>query len=73
MNRSQIGDTQMTKTGQLPTWGGGENIPNFDLVAGNDHPVDEQLNELTLLVKGRLFQASLDPMAEILKVGKTTG
>ena len=63
----------MTKSGKFPTWGGGENIANFDLVVGNDHAVDEQLDELTLLVKGRARQASSDATTEILKVGQTTG
>src|SRR5437879_6148111 len=71
--RSQIGNTQITKSGKLPTLGSGDDIANFDLVVGDDDAVNEQLNELTLLLKGGMVQAPLDALAKILQVGDTTG
>jgi hypothetical protein len=65
MKRSQIGDTQITKTSKLPTRGGGDNIANFDLVVGDNDTVNKQLNELSLLLKRGLVQAQLHTVAEI--------
>jgi hypothetical protein len=63
-----IGSTQITKSGKFPTGGSGDNIPDLDLVAGDDHAVNEEFDELALLVKGGMLKRRLNALTESLQV-----
>src|SRR5258706_14503041 len=51
-NRVEIVCTQMTKAHVLTGGRGGDDIADLDIAVGDDHPVNEQLDELALLLKG---------------------
>ena len=56
----------MTKADVFAAGAGGNDIANLDIAIGDDHPINEQFHELTLLDKGRAFQTSLNPLAKNL-------
>jgi putative transposase len=64
--------TQMTKTGVLAARFGGDHVPDLHLLAGDDHPIDQKLHQLTPLLEGGAFQSTRtraqksSPGAEIL-------
>ena len=63
---TEIVYTQMTKTGLFSFKTGGNDVANFHLFMGDDHTVNQQFNQLPLLLKGRLVQSLLHPMAKYL-------
>jgi len=62
----EIVQTQMTKTGVLPTRASRDDVANLDLVVGHHHAVDEQFDELSPLDEGGACEARLDPVAKLL-------
>src|SRR5215813_3138191 len=67
-HRSAIGSTQITKFGKFPTRGGGDNVPDLELVVGDDNAVNEEFDELPLLVKGSVLKTCLNALTEILQM-----
>jgi D-lyxose ketol-isomerase len=53
-NGAIIVDTQLIKQHVLPIQVDGEHIPNFNIIVGHNHPIDQQFHQLALLCKGRL-------------------
>jgi hypothetical protein len=51
--------TQMTKTDLLAGRRGRDDIADLDIAVRHDHPINQQLDEVTLLLKGGLGQPSL--------------
>jgi transposase len=58
--------TQMTKADVLALRIGGQHVTDLDLGIGDDHPIDEQQDELSALLEARRGQAMLHPCAESL-------
>ena len=58
--------TQMTKADVLALRIGGQHVTDLDLGIGDDHPIDEQQDELSALLETRRGQAMLHPCAESL-------
>src|SRR5437868_5147892 len=58
--------TQLAKRAVRPVGGGREDVADLDLVAGDDHPVDEQLGQLPPLLEGGGGQPGPDGPAECL-------
>ena len=58
---------QMAKPDVLALGAGGQHVADLDLGVGDDHPVDEQQDELPALLEGRRGQAVLHPRAESLQ------
>jgi IS4 transposase len=58
---------QMTKTDLLTPRAGGQGVTDFHIGIRNDHPVDEQQDELAALFEARLGQAPLHPLSERLQ------
>src|SRR4051794_20558900 len=58
---------QMTKTDLLTTRAGGQGVTDLHVGVRNDHPVDEQQDELAALFEARLGQAPLHPLSERLQ------
>src|SRR5882724_5859452 len=58
--------TQLAKRAVRPVGGGREDVADVDLVAGDDHPVDEQLGQLPPLLEGGGGQPGPDGPAECL-------
>ncbi len=58
--------TQLAKGAVRPVGGGREDVADLDLVAGDDHPVDEQLGQLPPLLEGGGGQPGPDGPAECL-------
>lgn len=58
--------TQMTKTDVLAARVGRDDITNFDLGIRHDNPVDQKLDQLTLLFEGGIEQPPLNAGAELL-------
>jgi hypothetical protein len=56
--------TQMTKAHVLTGGRGGDDIADLDIAVSDDHPVNEPLDELALLLKGGLGEPGLHPLAE---------
>lgn len=65
--------TQMTKTGVLAARIGGNDVADLHLVVGDDHPVDQEIHQLTPLLEGGTFQSALHPLAEILYGARHAG
>jgi hypothetical protein len=63
----------MTKTDVLALRAGGQHIADLDLGVGDDHPVDQQQDELPALLEARRGQAALHPRAESLQRRRHTG
>jgi hypothetical protein len=63
---SEIVFTQMTKTDVLAARVGRDDITNFDLGIRHDNPVDQKLDQLTLLFEGGIDQPPLNAGAELL-------
>jgi len=55
----------MTKTNRFTFWGEGNGITNVDFVIGNEHTVDEQLNQVSLLFKTSLSKTLLTTGAKV--------
>ena len=58
--------TQLAKRAVRPVGGGRQDVADLDLVAGDDHAVDEQLGQLPPLGEGGGGQAGPDGLAECL-------
>src|ERR671939_1110114 len=58
--RSTIVDTQLIKARLLTTGTGGDDVADLDVLVGDDHPVDEQLEQLPPLLERRRGQAVAD-------------
>ena len=58
--------TQLAKRAVRPLGGGRQHVADLDLVAGDDHAVDEQLGQLPPLLEGGGGQAGPDGLAECL-------
>jgi len=58
--------TQLAKRAVGPLGGGREHVADLDLVAGDDHAVDEQLGQLPALLEAGGGQAGPDGLAECL-------
>jgi SRSO17 transposase len=58
--------TQLAKRAVRPVRGCGEHVADLDLVAGNDHAVDEQLGQLPPLLEGGGGEPGADGLAECL-------
>ena len=58
---------QMTKTDLLTTRAGGQGVTDFHIGIRNDHPVDEQQDELAALFEARPGQPPLHPLSERLQ------
>ena len=58
---------QMTKTDLLTPRAGGQGVTDLHVGVRNDHPVDEQQDELAALFEARLGQAPLHPLSERLQ------
>ena len=54
--------SQMTKTHLLAGWSCRNDIADLDIIVRDDHPIDEQLDELALLLKGGVLEAALEPL-----------
>src|SRR5262249_43562754 len=65
-NVVEIVCTQMTKPHVLTGGRGGDDVAYLNIAVGDDHPVNEQLDELALLLKGSLGEPGLHPLAEVL-------
>ena len=63
---TEIVFTQMTKTDVLAARVGRDDITNFDLGIRHDNPVDQKLDQLTLLFEGGIDQPPLNAGAELL-------
>ena len=59
--------TQMTKADVLGPGAGRQHVADLDLILGDDHPIDQQFDELTPPLEARPFQAGGDPPAERLE------
>ena len=57
----------MTKTDLLTPRAGGQGVTDLHVGVRNDHPVDEQQDELAALFEARLGQAPLHPLSERLQ------
>src|SRR6202040_3646179 len=57
---------QLAKGAVRPVGGGREHVADLDLVAGDDHPVNEQLGQLPPLLEGGGGQPGPDGPAECL-------
>jgi hypothetical protein len=58
--------TQMTKADVLALRIGGQHVTDLDLGIGDDHPIDEQQDELSALLEAGRGQAMLHSGAESL-------
>lgn len=56
---------QMTKRDALPLWTGRNHVAYLDLSVGHDHTVNQQLDQGSLLLKGRLLQSLLHPLTKL--------
>jgi len=56
--------TQMTKTDVLTGGRRGDDVADLDLPVSDDDPINEQLDEVALLLKGGLGQPSLYPLTQ---------
>ena len=63
---SEMVFTQLAKRAVRPLGGGREHVADLDLVAGDDHPVDEQFGQQPPLAEGSGGQAGQDGLAECL-------
>src|SRR6185369_4523664 len=63
----------MTKTDVFRPCGGRKHVANFDGVIGNNDPVNEEFDELTLLLECGVIQTKPDPVAEILERSGESG
>jgi hypothetical protein len=54
----------MTKAGIFAFGICRDNIPYLNITIGNNHPINEQFNQLTLLLKARSFQTFLHTLTE---------
>jgi hypothetical protein len=52
---------------------GGDNIPDFDLFVGDHDPINQQLDQLPSMLKGRFSQTCLNTLTKILDVISETG
>src|SRR5262245_49484062 len=66
-NLKAIVGMQMTKTGLLAARTGWQHIANFHMLIGDDNAVNQDLDQLPLLSKGRLHKAGTDALAEVLQ------
>lgn len=62
---SEIGCTQMTKTGGFAGWRSRDRVMNLNLLAVNDDPVDEEFDQASFLFEGGVLQADLNPFTEL--------
>ena len=53
----------------LPRWTGGNHVTNLDFPIGNDHPIHQQLDQLSLLLEGRLRQPHAYAFTELFNGG----
>src|SRR3954447_10733846 len=67
LNMAEVVFPQMTKTDLLTTRAGGQGVTDLHVGVRNDHPVDEQQDELAALFEARLGQAPLHPLSERLQ------
>src|SRR5919199_7026447 len=56
----------MTKAGGFAGWAGRDRVTDFDLTVGDDDPHDQPLDQLSLLLPGRLFEPLSDAPAELV-------
>jgi hypothetical protein len=54
----------MTKTGLLAARAGGDDVADLHFLVRDDHPVDQQLDQLAALCEGRVGEAGMHPLAE---------
>src|SRR3954453_4545650 len=64
-NRLEIGQSQMTKTGLLARPVRRHHVADLDVAIGDDHPVDQELDQGPPLLEGGLVQALPHPPAEL--------
>src|SRR3954453_18225850 len=67
LDMAEVVFPQMTKTDLLTTRAGGQGVTDLHVGVRNDHPVDEQQDELAALFEARLGQAPLHPLSERLQ------
>jgi hypothetical protein len=65
--------SQLTQADMFAGWSGGDHLPDLHLVVSDDYPLNEYLDELTLLVEGGIGQAGLDALAEAVDGGDPAG
>jgi hypothetical protein len=63
--RIEIVCSQLTKAGVGARLGGWDDVPNLHRAVCHDHPINQQLDELAALLKGRLLQADPQPSADV--------
>jgi hypothetical protein len=63
-NVVEIVCTQMTKTDMLASGRRGDDVADLDIPVSDDNPINEQLDEVALLLKGGLGQPSLYPLTQ---------
>jgi hypothetical protein len=56
--------SQMTKTNLLAGWSSWDHVVNRHIGVGDDHPVDEELDKVPLLLPGRLGEARSHPRTQ---------
>jgi hypothetical protein len=70
---TEIVCTQMTKTHMFAAGMGGDRIADLDVRVGDDHPVDQEFEQLALLVKTGVVQADSDAGAEVVNAEAEAG
>ena len=63
----------MTKTDVFTALAGGDDIADFHLIPGDNHPIDQQFDQLSLLFEGGGLQAGVHTLAERLHRGGEAG
>jgi len=61
--------SQVTKADVSTGIGRRNDVPDFDLVVGDNHTIDQQFDHLTPLGKAGLLQPNLEPLTDRLDVG----
>jgi hypothetical protein len=59
----------MTKTDVLTALAGRDDIADFHLIPGDNHPIDQKFDQLSLLFEGGCLQAGVHALAERLHRG----
>jgi hypothetical protein len=72
-NRVEVVLTQMTKAHLLAAGAERDDIADLDLAVGDQHTIDQQLDELPLLGKVGAGQAGSNPRAEVGRRGSPAG
>jgi hypothetical protein len=71
--RCEVVCSQITKTCLLTRFTGGDDVADLHLVVGDDHTVDEKLDQLPALLECGLVQPLLHTLTECLDGGRDAG